>query len=275
MTSRGALDVLTFNLNNPGRERAERQLAYLAARPEEVLVLTETADSAGCALLEERFTLAGYSVTFPRPEKRGERGAMIVSRLATRPLETGVDYLPHRAVGVTVDTDAGPLDVIGLYVPSRDATEVKTERKRSFLEQCRLRLPDAEGDARRIVIGDLNVLEPTHVPRYRFFSPFEYGFYGWFGDAGYEDAFRTVHADALEYSWVGKTGDGYRYDHAFVSPRLADGLRGCTYVHEPRTMDGRLTDHSALSVQLPVTAAAPLPVTDPTRAPAPLAAALF
>ncbi|WP_254706720.1 hypothetical protein [Streptomyces lunaelactis] len=78
------MDVLTFNLNNPSRERAERQLAYLAARPESVLVLTETADSAGCDLLESQFRAAGYDVMFPRPE-RGERGVVIVSRLRTPP----------------------------------------------------------------------------------------------------------------------------------------------------------------------------------------------
>ncbi|RMI38802.1 endonuclease/exonuclease/phosphatase family protein [Streptomyces triticirhizae] len=273
MTRVGTLDVLTFNLNNPSVERAERQLAYLAARPEHVLVLTETADSGGCAFLEERFTAAGYSVTFPRPEQRGERGAMIVSRLATRPLETGVDYLPHRAVGVTVDTDEGPLDVIGLYVPSRNGTPEKTERKRTFLQACRSELAAGAGGA-RLVIGDFNVLEPAHVPRYRFFSPFEYEFYDWFAAAGYSDAFRAVHPEALEYSWVGKTGDGYRYDHAFVSGRLASELRGCSYVHEPRTMTGRLTDHSALTVGLATTAVALLAVADPTRAEGP-APALF
>jgi exodeoxyribonuclease III len=271
MTSQSTCGVLTFNLNNPSRERAERQLAYLAARPEPILVLTETADSAGCAFLEERFSTAGYAVTFPRPEQRGERGAMIVSRLVTRPLETGVDYLPHRAVGVTVDTDEGPLDVIGLYVPSRDATELKTERKRTFLQTCRHQLLGGLGAA-RVVIGDFNVLEPEHVPRYRFFSPFEYEFYNWFGAAGYVDAFRHLHRGALEYSWVGKTGDGYRYDHAHVSGRLAGGLRGCSYVHEPRTGPDRLTDHSALSVQFAVTASAPLPVTGPTRAGEPVPA---
>ncbi|WP_238440359.1 endonuclease/exonuclease/phosphatase family protein [Streptomyces sp. TR1341] len=273
MTSQSTCDVLTFNLNNPSLERASRQLAYLAARPEPVLVLTETANSEGCRFLEERFTVAGYSVTFPRPEQRGERGAMIVSRLATRPLETGVDYLPHRTVGVTVDTDEGPLEVIGLYVPSRNATAEKTARKRSFLQACRRALVADDGAA-RIVIGDFNVLEPNHVPRYRFFSPFEYEFYGWFGSAGYVDAFRALHPEALEYSWVGKTGDGYRYDHAFVSGWLTGGLRGCSYVHEPRTMSGRLTDHSALTVGLAVTAAAPLAVTDPTRVETP-ALALF
>ncbi|KND38834.1 endonuclease/exonuclease/phosphatase family protein [Streptomyces acidiscabies] len=269
----GRTDVLTFNLNNPSRERAERQLAYLAARPEQVLVLTETADSAGCAFLAERFTTAGYAVTFPRPEQRGERGVMIVSRLAARPAPFTLDYLPHRAVAITVDTADGPLDVIGLYVPSRDASPAKRQRKQRWLEECAAALPDGRTGA-RIVLGDFNVLEPSHSPRYRFFAPFEYAFYESIGEAGYADAFRALHPDALEYSWVGKTGDGYRYDHAHVSADLAAALRGCSYVHEPRTGDDRLTDHSALSVHLAVTPAAPLPVTDPTQGHEP-ALALF
>ncbi|WP_413752603.1 hypothetical protein NRF20_13010 [Streptomyces sp. R-74717] len=70
----GTLDLLTFNLTNPSREQAERQLAYLAARPEPVLVLTETADSAGCDLLESRFSAAGYYVVFPRPPRPSSTG---------------------------------------------------------------------------------------------------------------------------------------------------------------------------------------------------------
>ncbi|MET8831721.1 hypothetical protein ABZX40_38330 [Streptomyces sp. NPDC004610] len=57
--------MTTFSLNNPGQERTERQPAYLTGRPEQVFVLTETADSAGCALLAEAFGEAGCSVTFP------------------------------------------------------------------------------------------------------------------------------------------------------------------------------------------------------------------
>ncbi|MEU0396509.1 hypothetical protein ABZ208_27700 [Streptomyces sp. NPDC006208] len=107
MTFQGSTDVLTFNLNNPSKERAERQLAYLADRPEPLLVLTETADSAGCDLLETQFRTAGYGVVFPRPV-RGERGVMIVSRLAAVRGPACVTYLPHRAVSVTVQTDKGP-----------------------------------------------------------------------------------------------------------------------------------------------------------------------
>lgn len=255
------LDVLTFNLNNPGRERAERQLAYLAARQEQVFVLTETADSTGCDLLASRFGAAGYDVEFPRPA-RGERGVMVVSRLATTAGPASLDYLPHRAVSVTVQTDDGPLDITGLYVPSRDATETKTDRKRKWLECCRTGLPDGRTGL-RVVLGDFNVLEPTHTPRYRFFQPFEYSFYEWLGAAGYRDAFRALHPKAVEHSWVGRTGDGYRYDHAHVSDGLAPALVGCSYVHEPRTMPDRLTDHSALTVSLALSPVGQRRVTDP------------
>lgn len=266
------LDVLTFNLNNPGRERAERQMEFLAARPEAVLVLTETADSVGCDFLASRFTAAGYSVTFPRPG-RGERGVMVVSRLATAPGPRVVDYLPHRAVPVIVETDDGPVSIVGLYVPSRDATQVKTKRKRAFLDACRRGLPTAIG-RHEVVIGDFNLLEPDHWPAYRFFQMFEYDFYTWLGTARYRDAFRVLHPTEAEHSWVGRTGDGYRYDHAHVTHSLVPALRGCSYVHEVRTGPDRLTDHSALTMSLCLQPTRQLPVTDPMRA-ADAAPALF
>ncbi|MFH8221731.1 endonuclease/exonuclease/phosphatase family protein [Streptomyces sp. NPDC018057] len=260
------LDVLTFNLNNPGRERAARQLAYLAARPEQVLVLTETADSAGCDLLASRFEAAGFSVTYPRPG-RGERGVMVVSRLAVKRGAPRVTYLPHRCVSVWVDTVEGPVEVLGLYVPSRDAREAKKARKAKFLHECLANLPPGGDGMLRLVMGDFNILEPDHVPRYRFFQDFEYEFYRGLGEAGYRDAFRALHPDATEYSWVGRTGDGYRYDHAHASRDLARELRACEYVHEVRTPPDhllpRLTDHSPLTVSIAVQPYDPLDVTTP------------
>jgi exodeoxyribonuclease-3 len=41
------LSLLTLNIANPSPERVERQLGWLAARDEDVLVLTETKDRAG------------------------------------------------------------------------------------------------------------------------------------------------------------------------------------------------------------------------------------
>ncbi|MCM2392910.1 hypothetical protein [Streptomyces albipurpureus] len=65
---------------------------------------------------------------------------------------------------------------------------------------------------------------------------------------------------------MGRTGDGYRYDHAHVSAPLKDRVRNCQHVHEPRIGPDRLTDHSALTLALDRDATEPLSVTDPVRA---------
>ena len=171
------LSLLTFNIGNPSPERAQRQLAWLASRDEHVLVLTETKASAGCQLLAGAFTAAGYHVTYPEPGP-GEYGTMIISWITTAPDGFGnqIGYLPSRAAAVILPAPGGPLRVIGLYVPSRDAGVEKTERKRKWLAACDTALASATAAMPAIVAGDLNILEPGHQPRYPFFAPFEYDF---------------------------------------------------------------------------------------------------
>jgi exodeoxyribonuclease-3 len=81
------------------------------------------------------------------------------------------------------------------------------------------------------------------------------------------DAFRALHPNTVEYSWVGRTGDGYRYDHAHCTADLASTLLACDYVHQPRL--DRLSDHSALSVRLAVDTGEQLITSDPAAANAP------
>jgi exodeoxyribonuclease III len=268
-----SLGLLTFNIGNPSPERAERQLGWLATRDEDVLVLTETRASRGCQLLADRFTAAGYTVVFPHPEP-GEYGTMIVARIANHPGTWAgrLDYLPARAACITLPIGNGAkAEVVGLYVPSRDATEAKVQRKRRFLEGCLDTLtstgPQADPRGGLVLLGDLNILEPDHQPRYPFFHPFEYAFYRGLADLGLVDAFRHLHPGQIEHSWVGRTGDGYRYDHAFISKALLDALDGCAYLHEPRSL--RLSDHSALTLRLRVIPPARLVVSDPAASPAP------
>jgi exodeoxyribonuclease III len=135
----GGLSVLTFNIGNPSGQRAQRQLGWLASRPEHVFVLTETKASAGCRLLAGAFATAGWHVSYPEPGPGpGEYGVMILSRVTAAPGDFGsrLSYLPTRAASVTLPAPDGPVEVIGAYVPSRDAGLDKTERKRRWLAAC-------------------------------------------------------------------------------------------------------------------------------------------
>lgn len=260
--------VLTLNIQNPSAQRAERQIQWLAARDEDVLVLTETKDSTGCRLMADAFTTAGYHVHYPVPEAR-DYGVMVISRLPATPSDFGdsIGYLPARAAAVIAETPSGPIEVIGVYAPSRDASLEKTERKRKWLHACLTHL-EARDTSRTVFLGDLNVLEPDHEPHYRFFADFEYDFYrGLTSDCGLVDAFRALHPNQVEHSWIGRTGDGYRYDHLHTSPDLAAILLDCSYIHQPRL--DRLSDHSALTTRLAVSPGDRLVTSDPTSTAAP------
>lgn len=266
------LSVLTLNINNPSADRAEKQLAWLSQRCEDVLVLTETKASEGCTLLAEAFTAAGYAVVFPEPAPR-EYGVLIASRVALDDGQAlaGLDYLPTRAATATIPTDHGTLRLVGVYAPSRDASPEKVERKRRWLSAFTTALDSPTGGTMgTVLVGDLNVIEPDHQPRYPQFLPFEYDFYrALTADHDLVDAYRLIPRAEPEHSWVGRTGDGYRYDHAFCSTTLSTRVASCSYVHEPRTAQPRLTDHSGLAVHLNVTASRRLVTSDPSDAASP------
>jgi exodeoxyribonuclease-3 len=238
------LEILTLNIGNPSLQRAERQLDWLAGRGEHVLVLTETAPSRGCDLIAERLSQARWEVRFPRPVE-GERGVMIASRV--RLAERGDDlvgYLPARAERALIV--GAMLEIVGLYVPSRDASAGKTERKRRFLQGLSDAL--AVAPATGVLIGDLNIIEPGHRPHYAWFQDWEYEFYSGLLDSQWVDAYRLCSPNAMEHSWVSYDGDGYRYDHVLVSAELAERVVQCGYLHETR--ENSLTDHSAMMLTL-------------------------
>jgi exodeoxyribonuclease-3 len=80
-------------------------------------------------------------------------------------------------------------------------------------------------------LGDLNVLEPDHQPRYKLFAPFEYEFYR----------------------------------------QLTDGCghQTCVLRLPPQARVDRLNDHSALSVRLAIKPSEPLITSAPTTVSAP------
>jgi len=142
-------------------------------------------------------------------------------------------------------------------VPSRDGTTVKVERKQRFISAVTHALA-ARGSRRAVLVGDLNILEPAHRPRRHEFLDWEYAFYDGLRAAGWEDAYRLVHPERMEYSWFGPDDDGYRFDHVFVTQELAENMEACGYLHETRELG--LTDHSAMSILLSGLTAEPLDV---------------
>ncbi|WP_165975820.1 hypothetical protein [Actinomadura rubrisoli] len=121
------------------------------------------------------------------------------------------------------------------------------------------------------MVGDLNIQEPDHDPGYRFVPAVRVrrlpGVSARPGTATRSDCCTRTRPNTPGSA---APGDGYRYDHALVSPGLADRLTACAYVHQTRTPDSgtRLTDPSALTLDL-TGQIPPVRVDDPESAPPP------
>jgi exonuclease III len=55
-------------------------------------------------------------------------------------------------------------------LPSRDSSQEKIDKKKRFLESLTNALKIAPRFSMRIFCGDLNILEPNHIPHYPFFE---------------------------------------------------------------------------------------------------------
>lgn len=247
------VSLLTLNVSNPPRARAEALLHWLWPRDEDVWVLTEVGTGAGSGLLQSVCRAAGFEV---HVTDRSELGVLTVARvggLTPAPVTPSV-LLPGRVDSLAWQADSGgrALRILATYGaasdPVRYSSKAQRERKRQWLTAYAavVREWTAHGD-RGIVLGDLNLVDPVHEAPLKFVLAEETAAYRAMSEVhGLVDAFRVHHPDADVVSWMDHSGVGSRYDHAFVTPDLV--VDGCDLVHEPR-VDG-LTDHSALSVTL-------------------------
>jgi exodeoxyribonuclease III len=115
-------------------------------------------------------------------------------------------------------------------------------------------------DLRRAAQGDYNVIARTQVPLHPGFLPFEFGLLETLERHGFVDTHQHCAPGEQAYSWIGRTGDGYRYDYFHAGHMLATQIKACAYLHETR--EQRLTDHAAVTLGLEVERVARLDTTE-------------
>lgn len=243
------ISILCWNISNPSIERATKQAEWLNTRSESVFVLTETKSSKGCAFMENYFRSYGYNVVSTKPIDKNY-AVMIVSKLDLKPtvFSQSMNFLSSRLASVEININNIKIEIIGIYIPSRNASEQKILRKKTFINKLIKVFDNSPYKGERLVCGDFNILEPNHIPYYSFFKQWEYDFYSILRNYNLIDAFRHLNPTKNEYSWIGRTGDGYRYDHCFVSNNLVRSLSKSYYLHSPRT--NKLSDHAAIITEL-------------------------
>jgi len=247
------LGVVALNVQHAARDRLERQVAWLASIDcADILVLSEVGGGDRCRHLLHLLEAAGYLAVHSDNIEAAFLVVIAFRHCAITEPPSALQHCP-RLVRTFARTRGGELEIVGLYVPSRGPTGQRNVAKRAFQNEVTHMLPAIVDSARRagrelIIAGDLNVVEPGHIPHHRVFGTWEHEFYTAFLTVGrLSDAFRTMNGAEVDHSWFGqRSGLGYRIDHLFVSAGL--GVDECSYDHGPRLAG--LSDHAALCAHL-------------------------
>jgi exodeoxyribonuclease-3 len=246
------LSILTVNIGAAALDRAESLLRWLDGRDEDVFILTETSEGNGTRYLLDRLRRAGLAVLHPG-DTSGDRGVAIASRIPMVDAGSAFDKvtIPGRVVAAMLDTEPAT-GIVGVYVPNRDRSAAKTERKQAFIASLLAAIDGLPSELRETLVigGDYNVIGRAHRPLHAGFLPFEFGLLERLEAHGFVDAHERWSPSEQAYSWIGRTGDGYRYDYFHVGQTLAKVLADSAYLHETRTT--RLTDHAAVRIAIDV-----------------------
>jgi len=246
-----SIKILNWNIQNPSLRRAIKQVEWIINIKPNVIILTEAKDSNGCRFITDKLNSIGYDAHLPTV-KDSDYCVIIASRGFNSKIEKlNVNFLPHRLLCLKCDTFLGEVIFVGIYVPSRGPREKRNVDKKKFQEEVIKAFNDLSKEnmlKNYVICGDLNVIERNHIPSYTFFGEWEYTFYESFEKNRLIDVFKLLNPRLIEHSWVGRGGNGYRFDHIFVAEKLLKYVEGCSYVHEPRTY--KLSDHSAMILNI-------------------------
>ena len=229
--------LFAWNIRAGGGARLAGIAAAIERHDADIVILSEyRSGEAGRRLLAalEALEYRHTSTVAPPP---GRNGVLIAARCAFAEHGPIADRLPepYRMVGVEFDA----FRLSGIYMPNLQA-------KVPYWEALIAALSETGDNA--LAVGDFNtcrayVDEPGAIdPTARYMDHL--------AAIGFCDLWRQRYPDGREYSWYSTRGNGFRIDHAFLSPRLAACAGSIRYSHDERLAG--LSDHSPLIVELGV-----------------------
>lgn len=250
----GHLKVLSWNVQSPSIERSTLQLEYILKTKSDIVVITELKIGTGFNNYLTTLDMHGYHCHYHEDVNTDD----YITLIAAKGMKTKVSQyhklstLEPRAILVDIYFKLGALSVLGIYMPSfhpYHSTLEKINKKKLYNERFSSLLERYfSGPSNRLILtGDLNILEPGHIPAILGYEQWE-SVYNDFIKLGMFDCFRHTSPESTEHSWVSKQGVGHRFDHFLCDMRMARSVNECYYDHTVRF--DKLSDHSAMFLDL-------------------------
>lgn len=224
-----AIHILSWNIRQGGGKRVYPIIQSIVDLKAHIAILSEFRNNRIGKQIREYLEKAGYVHQYVTQASAQQNSVLIASKMEGQPsYHRGFDEnFPDNLIEV----DYGSFGVIGMYLP---------HKKKHILFD--LLIQQAGRDLPMIMAGDFNTGK-------NFIDQKKDSF--WYTDKlqsledqGMVDAFRHLHGSVKEYSWYSHQGNGYRYDHTYVSELLLPLVKACHYIHDWR--EAGLSDHSPM-----------------------------
>jgi exonuclease III len=228
------MKIISWNIRQGGGSRAEAIAQALIQHQADVIILSEYQNNPAGNLIRIRLMLDGFHFQSPSTADKDKNGVLIATRSVSsfQPVLHADDGFEE----CVLECHWNQLILCGVYLPHK-----KKHTRFDFLLNA-----IKTNTASMIIAGDYN----TGFNRID-----QAGDSFWYEEKlrllqklGMKDAYRMFHQDIKEYSWYSHQGNGFRYDHTWVSDDLSDRVIRCEYSHVEREQN--LTDHSMMILEL-------------------------
>lgn len=258
------MKLATFNVNGIGA-RLPRLLEWLDAARPDIVGLQEVK----CE--DHRFPLDAFVERGWHVVLHGQKAFNGVALLSRLPLAGVARGLPGddgdeqaRWIEADIDTAAGPLRFVSLYLPNGNpAPGPKFDYKLGWMARLQARAAALLADERPVVLAgdynvcptDLDVARPEAMAGDALCRPESRSAFRALVAQGWTDSLRAVHPHVPVYTyWDYQAGAwaknwGLRIDHLLLSPAAADRMRDAGVDRDARGRD-RASDHAPTWVEL-------------------------
>ena len=233
------MKILSWNILHGGGKRAPKILDIIAKEDPDIVTLQEFRHGSSKQILLDGLKQIGLDEQYvPDTNSARDNSVIIASKYSFQANIFPRDSeLPARAIRAFFP-DLAELNLIAAHLPQK-------QKQPPYLHAL-IDLEDFFLEENSVIIGDLNTGIPFEDSETKSFEH-TFLFQQLLRD-GWVDAWRSRNKDKREFTWIStKQKNGFRYDHALVSPELNQQITSIQYNHEVR-LNG-ISDHSLLIVE--------------------------
>jgi exodeoxyribonuclease-3 len=223
------MKLISWNVNGLRACVKKGFVESMLALDADVICLQETKLQKG----QENIELEGYDVIWNTADKKGYSGTAIYSRVPVLGYTLGMGIDEHDHEGRVITAEFEDFYLVCCYTPNAQRELTRLAYRMTWEDAMREYLMGLDKIKPVVLCGDLNVAHqeidlknPKPNRGHAGFTDEEREKYTALLASGFVDSFRTLHPEAVEYSWWSYMGHarerntGWRIDYFTVSERF-------------------------------------------------------